>query len=187
MNIFLSWLPVSLEKELSLILRDKCRQENYTAAPGFHTCPYLCLMCFLQSVPRCLLVPSRTHKVIPGCLFKLQTEKPRAFIWCLSCVSFVHFKQWVFFFNIRSLLNPGFKAIFIQYEMCMERRHLEIEDSAVCFSSRSHFCLGEVKLFSGKPRQYSDILHTHTVWLNSLRDKEIRLQKPTGVVNSNQL
>lgn len=48
------------------------------------------------------------------------------------------------FSNIRSLLNPGFKAIFIQCEMCMEIKPLEIEDSTVCFSTRSPLCLGKV-------------------------------------------
>lgn len=47
------------------------------------------------------------------------------------------------FSNIRSLLNPGFKAIFIQREMCMEIKPLEIEDSTVCFSTRSPLCLGK--------------------------------------------
>lgn len=56
------------------------------------------------------------------------------------------------FVNVSSLLNPGFRAIFIQHEMCMERRNSEIEDSTVCFFSRSPLCLGEVKLFSRKPR-----------------------------------
>lgn len=54
------------------------------------------------------------------------------------------------FSNIRSLLNPGFKAIYIQCEMCMDRKPLEIEDSTVCFSSRSPLCSG--KVFSGKLR-----------------------------------
>lgn len=53
------------------------------------------------------------------------------------------------FSNIRSLLNPGFKAIFIQHEMCMDRKPLETEDSTVCFSSRSPLCS---RIFSGKLR-----------------------------------
>jgi len=58
----------------------------------------------------------------------------------------------LFFFNVISLLNLGFKAIFIQHKVCMERKRLEIEDRAICFSSKSPLCLGEVKQFSGKPR-----------------------------------
>lgn len=44
--------------------------------------------------------------------------------------------------NIRSLLNPGFKAIFIQCEMCMQRKPLEIEDSTLVFLKVS-FMLGK--------------------------------------------
>lgn len=115
-----------------VILREKCRKEKWTA----HT---LFMLTLLFAISGPVLVSSLldTENETRMMFQVADTETKGLFMvchFCLLCPLETGFS------NIRSLLNPGFKAIFIQHEMCMDRKPLEIKDSTVCFSSRSPLC-----------------------------------------------
>lgn len=129
---FFIWLPVNLEKELSLILRER-NVEKRTRQPH-PVCTHLCVYAYSALSISVSVLVSFLLDVQNDTRMALQvagTETKGLFMvsqLCFLCPLETGF------FNVRSLLNPGFRAIFIWYKMCRERRYSEIEDSTVWFS-----------------------------------------------------